>query len=98
MNKILLLLLTVVIAGCNSHTDGNGITHIGVGNINKEELPAVDQCMRANLFQQCMKALPAGPAATKYNDWDEVVHACSSTSRNMSLRKLKTIKEECRVE
>lgn len=55
-----------------------------------------DQCRRAELFQQCMKALPAGPMATKYNDWNEVVSECGDQARMMSVRKESAVKEECR--
>ena len=56
-----------------------------------------DQCLRTELFQQCMKALPAGPQATKYNDWDEVVRACDSAAYYQSKRARNTIKAECRI-
>lgn len=54
-----------------------------------------DQCLRREIFQQCMKALPAGPQATKYNDWDEVVSQCESAAYYQSLRKKAHIKAEC---
>ena len=38
----------------------------------------IDQTLRAKLFQECLKVVPAGPLATKYNDWDEVVDSCGS--------------------
>lgn len=56
-----------------------------------------DQCLRAELFDRCMKALPAGPAATKYNDWDEVVAECDDAAYRQSLRTTDSIKQECRV-
>lgn len=55
-----------------------------------------DQCERAKLFNQCMTSLPAGPAATKYNDWSEVVDACQDATRSISARSWETIKPECR--
>jgi len=51
--------------------------------------------MRREIFQQCMKALPAGPSATKYNDWDEVVAQCDSVAHYQSLRRKSQIKPEC---
>lgn len=54
-----------------------------------------DQCMRRELFQQCMKALPAGPQSTKYNDWDEVVGKCESVAYYQSLKKKSQITAEC---
>jgi len=55
-----------------------------------------DQCMRAELFASCMRALPAGPVAPQYNDWDEVVTACESAAYRQSLRGAQHIKPECR--
>jgi len=55
-----------------------------------------DQCLRAELFTNCLKSLPAGPTATKYNDWDEVVEACGSVAYYQSLRLVSNIKKECR--
>jgi hypothetical protein len=42
-----------------------------------------------------MKALPAGPQATKYNDWDEVVGECESVAYYQSLKKKTQITAEC---
>ncbi len=56
-----------------------------------------DQCLRAQLFQQCLKALPAGPQSTKYNDWNEVILACDSASFYQSYRARKLIAPECRM-
>lgn len=47
-----------------------------------------DQELRAKLFKDCMSALPAGPVATKYNDWDEVVAECGNQAYYQSLRKV----------
>jgi hypothetical protein len=57
---------------------------------------APDQCMRTELFKTCMTLLPAGPAATKYNDWDEVVSACDKAAYYQSMRALSSIKPECK--
>jgi len=56
-----------------------------------------DQCLRAQLFQQCLKALPAGPQSTKDNDWDEVVRSCDSVAFYQSYRARKLITPECRI-
>ena len=58
----------------------------------------VDQCIRREVFKECMKSLPAGPASTHYNDWDEVVQACEETAYHQSIRKKSVIKEECRAD
>lgn len=55
-----------------------------------------DQCMRAALFASCMRALPAGPVSSQYNDWDEVVATCESAAYRQSLRGAQHIKPECR--
>lgn len=56
-----------------------------------------DQCLRRELFQSCMKALPAGPQSTHYNDWDEVVKQCENAAYYQSLRKTAHIKPECQI-
>lgn len=58
---------------------------------------AVDQCLRAELFQRCMKDLPAGPLASKYNDWDEVVDSCENAAYYQSKREKAAVKQECRL-
>lgn len=45
-----------------------------------------DQTMRADLFQKCLAALPAGPVSTEYNDWSEVVDSCESSAFHQSRR------------
>ena len=91
------ILIAMLLAGCNMTTDANGSKVISTSS-DTSELATVDQCMRAQLFQQCMKSLPAGPIATHYNDWDEVVDECQKASKYMSVRKRKNIKEECRYD
>lgn len=36
--------------------------------------------LRVKLAQRCIDNLPAGPVKTHYNDWAEVVEACSNTA------------------
>ena len=45
--------------------------------------------LQQELFFKCMKHLPAGPSATKYNDWDDVVSECGTQARDMSWQCLK---------
>ena len=59
------------------------------------ETTGPDQCLRREIFQQCMKSLPAGPQATQYNDWDEVVGKCESVAYYQSLKKKTQITAEC---
>lgn len=47
---------------------------------------AVNQEKRHQYFTQCMNILPAGPQQTHYNDWDEVVEACSSAAYYQALQ------------
>lgn len=81
ITKIAILVAAIAVAGCDA------------GPI--APAPVVDQCMRAELFQSCMKSLPAGPVATQYNDWDEVVDSCSSAAYYQALRRREHIKPEC---
>jgi hypothetical protein len=55
----------------------------------------VDQCLRNKLFEQCLKVVPAGPLATKYNDWDEVISTCGGEAYRQSLRYRSFVKPEC---
>ena len=57
---------------------------LGMVGCNKCEY-VENQTKRQEIFFKCMKALPAGPQATKYNDWDEVVSECGSQAYYMSL-------------
>lgn len=59
------------------------------------EKSAPDQCLRRDLFQQCLQSLPAGPSSTKYNDWDEVVEQCEQSAWMQSIRKLSSISDDC---
>ena len=55
-----------------------------------------DQCLRRELFNECMHEIPPGPSTTHYNDWDEVVRACKDYSFWAAQRIIKNIKEECK--
>lgn len=81
MKKLWILLF---LAGC----DGKPI-------ITPDPMP--DQCMRREIFQECMKNLPVGPQATKYNDWDDVVDSCGSQAYYLSKRNKDSIKPECKL-
>ena len=48
-----------------------------------------DQKLQAELFFKCLKHIPKGPLASKYNDWDEVVSECGSQARLMSWKCVK---------
>ena len=55
-----------------------------------------DQCLRVEIFKDCLATVPAGPLATKYNDWDEVIVECRHTAYYMAQRQRSFVKEECR--
>jgi len=81
--KVLLACAVILMAGCSG-----------------DEAPtkrqwAIDQCVRAELFKQCMTLLPAGPQSTKFNDWDDVVESCNDTSRSQASRRIEFVKSEC---
>lgn len=61
----ILLAATLLLAGCEQP---------------RGRFAPVEASKRIELFQQCMDGLPAGPEATKYNDWDEVVLACDKVA------------------
>ena len=78
--KLLTLVLALTLAGCDK-LESNQIT---------------DQCLRVELFNSCLEHLPAGPQATHYNDWSEVVAECSSTAFWQSQRNKHQVKQECK--
>ena len=71
------------------------IAALSVLLIGCEQAATYDQCLRREIFQQCMAALPAGPQSTKYNDWDEVVSQCDTAAGHQSIRQRRFIKPEC---
>lgn len=67
----------------------------------KDDKPFIDErvsnlCLQREIFNECMKMLPAGPLATKYNDWDEVVSECGKQAYYLSIRNESTIPQGCR--
>ena len=79
---MIILCLMIALTGCNIRTE-----------VLDKNIP--DQCLRRELFNECMKALPGGPIATHYNDWDEVVKECRSYAWSVSMRLQSMIKKEC---
>lgn len=84
MKQILLAVSILILTACSAEV--------------KESKTVVDQCLRAQLFDRCLKTIPQGPLATKYNDWDEVVNECGGQSRSQSYRLRETVKLECRAD
>ena len=56
----------------------------------------MDQCLRREIFFQCLAAVPRGPENVKYNDWEEVVSTCGQQAQYQSYRRQAIIKPECR--
>jgi hypothetical protein len=56
-----------------------------------------DQCLRAELFKQCMASLPPGPVQSHYSDWDEVVDSCENAAYWQAKRQIVYVKSECVV-
>jgi hypothetical protein len=82
MKILLSILLLFTLVGCNE-----------VKEITERNIP--DQCLRRELFNECMKALPGGPIATHYNDWDDVVSECRAYAWSVSVRLQSVVKKEC---
>lgn len=56
----------------------------------------VNQCLKRELFVECMKVLPSGPQRTgTSNDWDEVVDSCTSYAVHTSVRNISQIPVGC---
>lgn len=71
MNKLLLVLVLSVLAGCGPDF----------------EAPKPDNVLRHKIFLACLGALPKGPEQTVYNDWAEVVAECESAAYYQSLKR-----------
>lgn len=47
--------------------------------------PLPDQKLRREIFIACLEKAPAGPVATQYNDWSEVISECNTAAYYQSL-------------
>lgn len=83
--KYAIIIAALLLSACSeegvAHNHGNDVV--------------TDQCLRAKLAQQCMKDLPKGPMAPKYNDWDEVVNQCDTNAMYQSRRRRQYVAPEC---
>ncbi len=85
MKTLLILALAFSLVGCGPNT--NRIDTV------------TNQCIRAELFQKCLASVPKGPEVVgKYNDWDEVVSECASTSYRQAKRLRASVPSECLAE
>lgn len=74
MNRIILIALLIVLSGCSdSPWCAQG----------------VNQKIRRERFDSCLKNIPKGPQTTKYNDWAEVVSQCDNIAYYQSMEKPK---------
>lgn len=72
MIRLAVVIAALALAGCNNPFAAQPICY---------EVPANEAQVQANLIQ-CLNSVPAGPQATKYNDWAEVVEACQQAARS----------------
>ena len=64
---------------------------------NGDTATSLDGCKRAEVFKQCLAAVPAGPVVVGAdNPWDKVITACENAAYYQSRRLTKTIPMECR--
>lgn len=74
MKYVLLLIISTILTACVPPPGSN----------TSDSKYVADQKLRAERFDACMKALPAGPVSTQYNDWSEVVDSCESAAYRQS--------------
>jgi len=80
MKTILIILVAALLSACNVN----------------QNVTVVDQCLRREQFNECLKAVPTGPVVTGQSDWAEVVKQCSSQAYYASLRLASTIEDGCK--
>ena len=85
--KYIILLSVLLLTACDN----------GTINVPPDKVVITDQCLQREIFKECLTVMPAGPLATKYNDWDEVVVECRRSANYMAQRQRGIIKEECRA-
>ncbi len=90
MNKLLIVMAVMALTACGKHSSDTTAYAS-----DPDDVIVVNACLQRELFNECMKALPAGPQATKYNDWDEVVSQCRQGARYMSKRARRFVPPEC---
>lgn len=83
MKNTLIILSLLALSGCSFERGESEYTF--------------NQCVRQDLFKQCMTNVPKGPERLTGagNDWDEVISECNASARQMAWRKRVTIPIEC---
>ena len=78
---------------------GASLLAAGLCGCNPQEAVLTDQCLRQELFKQCMSGLPKGPerVGAMANDWQDVVAECGRQAYYLAKRKAAYIKPECAV-
>jgi len=84
MKYLILLVIVSALTACNPEPGMTG----------SEWMYQYDLKIRAERFDACMKALPAGPVSTHYNNWSEVVDSCEKASAQQSKRLAKKVNGE----
>jgi len=75
-------LIVLILAGCDTSVT--------------EPLYSHDQCLRREIFNQCLANVPKGPQATVRDSWASVVDECDSAANHISYRLTSQVKVECR--
>ena len=88
--KYTAILLALALTACGQHS-----SETTAYASDTDDVIVTDQCLKREIFTECMKILPAGPQATHYNDWDEVVSQCGREALWMSKRRRAFVKPEC---
>jgi hypothetical protein len=79
--KLLTVLLVLLLTACE---------------MDAEPTTVLDQCLRADLFKQCLAQVPKGPVSTVENPWHKVVEECESAAYHQSWRKTGMVEMKCR--
>jgi hypothetical protein len=63
-----------------------------------KEVRVIDQCLRTQIFKDCLVVVPKGPERiANSNDWEEVVTACADAAMYQSVRQAGQVKAECAI-
>lgn len=83
--KLIVVAFIALLAGCDASEQ-------------RARTPEPDQCMRREIFKECLALIPKGPQSVhNSNDWQEVVAECGEVALYQSKRQPEFIKPECRA-